>query len=120
MSLWQRFEAWRAIRRSRLALGKAKELESVLVDEVRRLENDATETDRRHAEAIRELQNEMMRQREQYEHKVDRLERQIELARMENELLTGVHTRDVARLAAEAAVSERIATGQPVQQTVSF
>lgn len=131
MSLWERFAAWRKQRRTARLFARAIKVESRLVGElrgviaerdreIRRLEAESLRTAREHDSEIRNMQTAAMVEREGLEHRVDRLERQLELAAMENKLLSAIHERDVVRLAAEVAVHERVAANQQVQQPASF
>jgi predicted RNase H-like nuclease (RuvC/YqgF family) len=131
MRLWHRFVAWRKRRRTKRAFARAIKAESRLVGElrgviaerdreIRKLESESARMIREHDSEIRNMQTMSMTEREGLEHRIDRLERSLELAAMENKLLSAIHERDVVRLVAEASIHEKIAMNQQVQQPASF
>lgn len=64
------------------------------------------------SEAYRDAEEKEYRRRdEQQQHEIDRLNRQLELAELENRNLAAINARDLARVEQETAMFERRAMG---------
>lgn len=87
---------------------RGRRIERALRSRHSRALRDAAELLRQRKETIEELNalaDALRSDIEQTNHRASRLERELELAKMENELLSAIHSRDIERVRTETAIS---------------
>jgi len=93
---------------------RSRRIERALKSRHSRALRDAAELLRQRKQTIDELNalaDSLREDIEQANHRAARLERELELAKMENELLSAIHSRDIERVRTETHISVARAAG---------